>query len=197
MRVRRDKLAALDAEGIAPYAYAYARTHGTQEALAAFEALEAEARVGAGADPAAPPPAEAEGPAVRVAGRVVSWRGQGKTAFAHVADAGGRLQCYFRQDVVGDAAFARLKSLVDVGDLVGVEGPCFRTRAGEITVRAERFELLAKSLRPLPLGKEQVVDGAIVRHSGFADPEQRYRQRYADLAVHPGGAAARSSRARG
>ena len=185
MRVRRDKLAALDAEGIVPYAYAYARTHGTQEALAAFEALEAEARVGAGADPAAPPPAEAEGPAVRVAGRVVSWRGQGKTAFAHLADAGGRLQCYFRQDVVGDAAFARLKSLVDVGDLVGVEGPCFRTRAGEITVRAERFELLAKSLRPLPLGKEQVVDGAIVRHSGFADPEQRYRQRYADLAVHP------------
>ncbi len=75
--------------------------------------------------------------------------------------------------------------LLDIGDVVGVEGPTFRTRTGEVTVRVARFELLAKSLRPLPFGKEEVVDGETVRHSGFADPEQRYRQRYADLAVHP------------
>ena len=69
--------------------------------------------------------------------------------------------------------------------MVGVSGPLMRTRTGEMTVRVAAVEMLAKSLRPLPYGKEEVVDGVTVRHSGFADPEQRYRQRYADLAVHP------------
>jgi lysyl-tRNA synthetase class 2 len=73
----------------------------------------------------------------------------------------------------------------DLGDIIGVHGPLFRTRTGEVTVRVDRVELLAKSLRPLPFGKEEEVNGQTVRHSGFADPEQRYRQRYADLAVHP------------
>jgi lysyl-tRNA synthetase class 2 len=73
----------------------------------------------------------------------------------------------------------------DLGDFIGAHGPLFRTRTGEATVRVDRVELLAKSLRPLPFGKEEEVNGQIVRHSGFADPEQRYRQRYADLAVHP------------
>jgi lysyl-tRNA synthetase class 2 len=66
-----------------------------------------------------------------------------------------------------------------------VHGPLFRTRTGEVTVRVDKVEILAKSLRPLPFGKEEEVNGQIVRHSGFSDPEQRYRQRYADLAVHP------------
>ena len=69
--------------------------------------------------------------------------------------------------------------------MIGVSGPLFRTRTGEVTVRAAEVQMLAKSLRPLPFGKEEVVDGVTVRHSGFSDPEQRYRQRYADLAVHP------------
>ena len=69
--------------------------------------------------------------------------------------------------------------------MIGVVGPLFRTRTGEVTVRVQEVELLAKSLRPLPFGKEEVVDGQIVRHSAFADGEQRSRQRYADLAVHP------------
>jgi len=68
--------------------------------------------------------------------------------------------------------------------VVGVSGPLMRTRTGEVTVRVSSVEMLAKSLRPLPYGKEEVIDGQTVRHSGFADPEQRYRQRYADLAVH-------------
>ena len=77
--------------------------------------------------------------------------------------------------------------MLDAGDLIGAEGYLFRTRTGEVTVRVESFELLAKSLRPLPLGKEEVdaTSGARVVHSGFADVEQRYRQRYADLALHP------------
>jgi lysyl-tRNA synthetase class 2 len=69
--------------------------------------------------------------------------------------------------------------------LIGARGPLFKTKTGETTVRVENFELLAKSLRPLPFGKEEVIDGETIRHSGFSDPEQRYRQRYADLAVHP------------
>ena len=121
---------------------------------------------------------------VRVAGRLVAWRAQGKTVFAHLADMSGRVQLYFRRDDLGDERSARLK-LFDIGDVIGVAGPMFRTRTGEATVRVDAVSMLAKSLRPLPFGKEEVVDGEVVRHSGFSDPEQRYRQRYADLAVHP------------
>lgn len=185
LRDRREKLAQLEARGIPPFAYAYDRSHATDDAITAFEALEREARAVADANPGDVPPPEVEGPVVRVAGRLTSWRSQGKTAFAHLADAAGRVQLYLRRDALGDDAFDVAKSLVDVGDVVGAEGPLFRTRAGEVSVRVERFELLAKSLRPLPFGKEQVVDGQTVRYSGFSDPEQRYRQRYADLAVHP------------
>jgi lysyl-tRNA synthetase, class II len=185
MRARREKLAALEGRGIAPFAYRFDRTHTTTEALAAFAAVEADARAVAESAGVDTPPPEPEGPVARVAGRLVSWRSQGKTAFAHLADQAGRVQLYFRKDVVGDESFDALKHLYDIGDVVGVEGPLFRTRAGEVTLRAERVELLAKSLRPLPFGKEQVVDGKTVRYSGFTDPEQRYRQRYADLAVHP------------
>jgi len=165
LRARRDKLAALEAQGVVPFAYAFDRTHDAASAIAALG------------------PAE-EGPAVRVAGRIVSWRGQGKTVFAHLADMSGRVQLYFRRDDLGEEAFARLK-LLDIGDVIGIEGTMFRTRTGEATVRAAAVTMLAKSLRPLPFGKEEVVDGEVVRHSGFSDPEQRYRQRYADLAVHP------------
>src|SRR5690606_25573768 len=113
------------------------------------------------------------------------WRGHGKTAFAHIEDASGRLQLYFRKDALGEDAFALLE-LLDLGDWIGVEGALFRTRTGEVTVRVTGWTLLAKSLRPLPLGKTEVdaATGEAVRHSAFTDTESRYRQRYADLAVH-------------
>ena len=164
-RARREKLDALVAAGVPPFAYRFDRTH---EASAAIATL----------------PADAEtGDVVRVAGRLVAWRGHGKTAFAHLADSSGRIQLYFRKDELGDERWAQL-DLYDIGDVVGVSGPLMRTRTGEVTVRVQSAEMLAKSLRPLPYGKEEVIDGQTVRHSGFADPEQRYRQRYADLAVH-------------
>jgi lysyl-tRNA synthetase class 2 len=96
----------------------------------------------------------------------------------------GRIQLYFRKDELGDDRFALLQQL-DLGDIVGVVGHLFRTRTGEITIRVSSFELLAKSLRPLPFGKEEEVEGKVVRHSGFSDPEQRFASAYADLAVHP------------
>ena len=165
-RARREKLDALVERGVAPFAYAFDRTHEAAEALTLL-----------------PDEAE-EGPTVRIAGRLVALRGHGKTAFAHLADMSGRIQLYLRRDDIGVDQFETW-GLLDLGDIVGVEGPVFRTRTGEVTVRVQRLELLAKSLRPLPYGKEEVVDGVTVRHSGFSDPEQRYRQRYADLAVHP------------
>lgn len=164
MRARREKLEALAALGVAPFAYSYDRTHGCGAALPLLGEAE-------------------QGPTVRVAGRLVALRGHGKTIFAHVADDTGRIQLYFKKDVLGEA-FA-LVELFDLGDVVGVEGYLFRTRTGEVTVHVTQATLLAKSLRPLPFGKEEQVDGKAVRHSGFADGEQRSRQRYADLAVHP------------
>lgn len=165
LKARREKHDALVERGIAPYAYGFGRTHTAAAAIAAL----------ANAD---------EGEHVRVAGRIVAWRGQGKTSFAHLADDSGRIQLYFRKDDLGDELFETLK-LFDIGDVIGVSGALFRTKTGEATVRVSAAEMLAKSLRPLPFGKEETVDGVIVRHSGFSDPEQRYRMRAVDLAVHP------------
>ncbi|HEX8848541.1 MAG TPA: lysine--tRNA ligase [Gemmatimonadaceae bacterium] len=165
-RARREKLAAIEAQGVMPFAYSFDRSHTAAEALALA------------------PAGNEEGATVRVAGRLVAWRGHGKTVFAHLSDLSGRIQLYFRRDHLGEPAFALLEQL-DIGDLVGVTGPVFRTRTGEITVKADTVTLLAKSLRPLPLGKEEVVDGQTVRHGALEDSEQRSRQRYADLAVHP------------
>ncbi|NUQ20750.1 MAG: lysine--tRNA ligase [Gemmatimonadaceae bacterium] len=164
-RARREKLAAIEAQGVTPFAYSFDRSHTAAEALALA------------------PEGSEEGATVRIAGRLVAWRGHGKTIFAHLADLSGRIQLYFRRDHMGEPAFALLEQL-DIGDLVGVTGPVFRTRTGETTVKADAVTLLAKSLRPLPLGKEEVVDGQTVRHGSLEDSEQRSRQRYADLAVH-------------
>ncbi len=166
MKARREKLAALGALGVVPFAYSFDATHDTVSALRAM------------------PDGGDDGPDVRVAGRIIAWRPHGKTVFAHLADQRSRIQLYFRRDDLGEEVF-KLVDLLDLGDIIGIGGRLFRTRTGEITVRVASVELLAKSLRPLPFGKEERQGDVLVRHSGFADPEQRYRQRYADLAVHP------------
>ncbi|MCI0433022.1 MAG: lysine--tRNA ligase [Gemmatimonadetes bacterium] len=173
---RLEKLAELRRRGVEPFAYAYAVTHRSDEARAAFEAAEAGGEL-----------ADGLGPEVSVAGRLSSLRPHGKTAFADIADRAGRIQVYVRADAV-DPATWELIPLLDLGDWVGVRGPTMRTRTGEVTVRAQALTLLAKTLRPLPWGKaeEDRETGERVVHGGFADVEQRYRQRYADLAVNPG-----------
>jgi len=165
LRSRRDKVDALLARGIPPFAYSFERTHHAADCVPLLGDA-------------------ADGPVVALAGRIVAWRAHGKTTFAHLGDPSGRVQLYLKKDVLGEDGWV-LCDLLDLGDVVGVHGPLFRTRTGEVTVRVERLELLAKSLRPLPFGKEETVDGTVVRHSAFADGEQRSRQRYADLAVHP------------
>jgi lysyl-tRNA synthetase class 2 len=167
------KLAKLRERGVEPYAYAYDPTDTAAAALARFESHEAEH-----------PGAELEEP-VRLAGRIVAKRTMGKSTFAHLADRTGRLQLYFRVNDLGDAY--ETLDLLDLGDWVGAEGTLFRTRTGEVSLKVSAFTLLSKSLRPLPLGKEEVDPETGERrvHSGFTDVEARYRQRYADLAVNP------------
>jgi len=176
MRVRREKLAALRDKGMEPFAYAFDSSATAAEVARSFEAAEA----GGGLDESG------NGPKTSLAGRIVSWRDMGRSVFAHLEDASGRIQIYFRKDALGDEGFETLV-LLDLGDWIGAEGPTFRTRTGEISLRASTWTLLTKSLRPLPLGKVETdtETGERVVHSGFADQEARYRQRYADLAVHP------------
>ncbi|MDQ3555447.1 MAG: lysine--tRNA ligase [Gemmatimonadota bacterium] len=171
-RVVKDRLRKLDAirqAGWEPFAYRFDPTHSTTDALAGFSDGEQ----------------EEEGP-IRVAGRIVAKREMGRSVFMHLADRTGRLQLYLRADVVKDDGFA-LVGLIDLGDWVGAEGSLFRTRTGEVTLRTSTLKLLAKSLRPLPLGKEEhdPTTGIRTVYSGFSDMEGRYRQRYVDLAVHP------------
>jgi lysyl-tRNA synthetase class 2 len=163
---RREKRAALEALGVQPFAYRYERTHLSAEALAAYRDDMSE-----------------NGPEVSIAGRIESWRPKGKVVFGHIEDPAGRIQVYLRQDDLGEAY--EMVSLLDLDDHIGIRGRLFRTKAGEITIRASAVTLLAKSLRPLPRGKTQSGPQGDVTFGGLTDPELRYRQRYADLAVHP------------
>ncbi len=175
-QVRRAKLAKLREKGIEPYPYAFERSHKAGGAASVFaEAEQGEALSEDGL-----------GPEVTVAGRLMSYRGHGKSAFAHIEDVSGQIQVYFKQNVLGTEPFGDL-DLLDLGDWIGIRGPLFRTRKGEITIQVVEWTMLSKSLRPLPMGKTEVDEdtGERVSHSGFSDTEVRYRQRYADLAVHP------------
>jgi lysyl-tRNA synthetase class 2 len=197
---RREKRAALEAQGVPAFAYRYQRSHTAAAALAAYDDAMGE-----------------QGPAVTVAGRIVEMRSHGKTTFLRLEDASGRIQVYLRRDQLGETY--DLLERLDLDDHVGVHGRLFRTRTGEITVRAEHgpsaepgpgakgdevglseleqnsadprvsphsaLTLLAKSLRPLPRGKTRADEDGTTTFGGLQDPEVRYRQRYADLAVHP------------
>lgn len=166
-QTRIEKMERLRASGHEPYPARVERSHTNAEAIAAFEADE-EAEV-----------------QVKLVGRIRSLRPMGKVLFAHVEDGTGQLQYFFRQNDIGEEALALLKREFDLGDFIEASGKMFRTRAGEVSLYVDEFRMIAKALTPLPAGKEEEVDGEIVRHSGLTDPETRYRQRYADLAVNP------------
>ena len=158
---RREKLQELVRRGVAPFAHGFDRSGHIRPAHDAFT--------------------DGDTAVHRLAGRLVALRPHGKTTFAHLADQSGKIQLYLKVDDLGAEAYEVVK-LLDLGDHVGVTGALFRTKTGEVTVRVTALVLLAKALRPLPLGKE---DESGVRHGDLTDAEQRYRQRYADLAVHP------------
>jgi lysyl-tRNA synthetase, class II len=153
--VRRQKLAELRSAGTDPFRANFATTHFSGQALAAYVD---------GQDYAV---------RVRVAGRLTIIRDMGKSQFAKILDQQGLIQIYLKKDVLGEAAYAAFRKL-DIGDIVGVDGTLFKTKAGEVTVKADSVTLVSKALRPLP-----------EKWHGLTDPEQIYRQRYLDLIVNP------------
>jgi lysyl-tRNA synthetase class 2 len=162
---RRTKLARLRQSGVDPYPARARRTHTTAQAIQVLQAL----------------PEGSEPPVITVVGRLVSSRTMGKSSFAHIEDGSGRIQLYLRYDVLGEELYTQFKRDLDLGDFVEATGSVFKTRTGEPSVRVENLRLLGKALRPLPVVKEK--DGQVF--DAFADKEQRYRQRYVDLAVNP------------
>ena len=173
-KIRLAKMEALRASGQEPYPNRVKRTHTVAEAAAAYRAA-----LQAGADP------HDSGVAVALGGRLRSIRTMGKSLFAHVEDGSGRLQLYLRADEVGPEALKNFEAFYDLGDFIQAEGVMFTTKTGEVSLRVKTFQMLAKSLSPLPAAKEQVVDGEKKVFSAFDNPEARYRERYADLAVNP------------
>jgi lysyl-tRNA synthetase class 2 len=121
---------------------------------------------------------------VKIAGRIMAIRRMGKASFAHIQDKEGRIQFYLKKDDIGE--IYDVFKLLDIGDIIGVEGYVFKTKTGEISVHAKSFQLLAKSLLPIPIAKEAMDEsGNKIVYDQFADKELRYRQRYVDLIVNP------------
>jgi lysyl-tRNA synthetase class 2 len=165
MKRRREELEELKRRSVNPYPYFFDRSEYSVDIVASFKD-------------------DAQRRDVRIAGRIMSIRRMGKASFCHLQDSAGRIQVYLKRDDLGEAYDAF--KLLDIGDIVGVEGYIFRTKMGEVSVHATRYELLAKSLRPLPIVKEKTDEaGNKTLFDPFADKELRYRQRYVDLIVNP------------
>ncbi|HIY28248.1 MAG TPA: lysine--tRNA ligase [Firmicutes bacterium] len=159
LQIRRDKLAQLQEAGQDPFRLtSYPVDNHAAPIREKYAALE---------------PEQDSGDQVCVAGRMMSKRVMGKASFADLQDKSGSIQLYVRRDLIGDEAYAAFKKL-DIGDLIGVKGEVFRTKKGELSVKASEVTLLSKSLKPLP-----------EKFHGLTDTDTRYRQRYVDLIVNP------------
>ena len=157
MRVRREKMEAFRAMGVAPFGHRFEVTDYAAEIRAQYDHLDE----------------DEEGGEVRIAGRLMAIRGHGKASFSTLNDRTGNIQIYFKQDVLGEKKYKEEFKRLDIGDIIGIRGVVFKTRRGEVTVRVEDFDLLSKSLRPLP-----------EKFHGLKDVDTRYRQRYLDLMVN-------------
>lgn len=170
-KIRLEKIEQLRNRGIEPYPGRAQRTHTSQQAIRAFEAAEAAGQI--------------DTVNATLVGRLRSMRTMGKITFAHIEDGYGRIQLFFRANDIGEAQLDFFNHVFDLGDFIQAQGVMFRTRTGEVTLRVQDFKLLSKSITPLPAAKDEVIDGEVVRHAALTEPEVRYRQRYADLAVNP------------
>ncbi|ALX50639.1 lysine--tRNA ligase [Lentibacillus amyloliquefaciens] len=160
MRARREKLESLEEKNVNPFGGKFERSHFASELVSAYDQFSKEEL-------------EEKDDEVTIAGRVMTKRGKGKAGFAHIQDLSGQIQIYVRKDMIGEESYEIFKS-ADMGDIVGVTGVMFKTKVGELSVKAVTFTLLTKSLRPLP-----------EKYHGLKDIEQRYRQRYLDLITNP------------
>lgn len=159
MKVRREKMEAFRQMGVPPFGHRYDVTYHTADIHEKFDHLEGE---------------EESDEEVRIAGRLMAIRGHGKASFCTLNDRTGNIQVYFKIDVLGEHKYKEEFKRLDIGDIVGIQGKVFRTRRGELTVRVDDFDLLSKSLRPLP-----------EKFHGLQDVDIRYRQRYLDLIMNP------------
>ncbi len=157
IKERLDKLKALREMGVEPYPYSFDKQDNAADLLSRYSGLD---------------PEQETSDKVSVAGRIMQLRKMGKVTFLHLQDQTGRIQVYVRKDDVGELSYKVLKKS-DLGDIIGIKGHIFTTKTGEITVYAESFELLCKSLRPLP-----------EKYHGLKDKELRYRKRYLDLIMN-------------
>ncbi len=164
IEIRKDKLKKIKEMGINPFPAFFEQTHKSAQIKDNFADLE-----------------EKE---VSIAGRIMSVRLMGKAAFCHIQDSEGRIQVYMQKNKLGDENFELFK-ILDIGDHIGLKGQVLKTRTEEVTIFADEFVLLSKSIRPLPIVKEKEEDGEKVVYDQFADKEMRYRQRYVDLVVNP------------
>ncbi|MGG1572685.1 lysine--tRNA ligase [Fictibacillus sp. NRS-1165] len=160
LRVRREKMNSIRESGKDPFGTKYVRTHTAADITAQYQDVSKEEL-------------EEQAIEVTIAGRIMTKRGKGKAGFAHVQDLTGQIQIYVRTDAVGEEQYD-LFNTIDIGDIVGITGTVFKTKVGELSVKAKDFQLLTKSLRPLP-----------DKFHGLKDVEQRYRQRYVDLIMNP------------
>ncbi len=168
-KIRLQKLEELRTEGVQAYPTRAERTHTSAQAIAEFEAAEKESR-------------EVK---VILAGRIRASRAMGKISFAHIEDADGKVQLFFRINDLGER-MEFFNKMFDLGDFIQASGFMFRTKTGEATLHVQDFRMLAKSVTPLPADKDVTQeDGTVVRYAALEDPELRARQRYADLAVNP------------
>ncbi|WP_053216907.1 lysine--tRNA ligase [Virgibacillus senegalensis] len=160
LRVRREKLQHIQEQGLDPFGTKFERTHLAEEIKQAYDGFSKEEL-------------EEKEAEATIAGRIMTKRGKGKAGFTHIQDLSGQIQLYVRKDQVGDEAY-ELFNTADIGDIIGVTGTVFKTKVGELSVKATNFQMLTKSLRPLP-----------DKFHGLKDVEQRYRQRYLDLITNP------------
>lgn len=157
LKVRREKMEAFRELGVAPFGHRYEVTDYAADIKKDNDGLEG----------------DAEGPEVHIAGRLMAVRGHGKAAFCTLNDRTGNIQVYFKIDVLGEEKYKQQFRRLDIGDIVGIRGTVFKTHRGEVTVRVDDFDLLSKSLRPLP-----------EKFHGLQDVDIRYRQRYLDLIMN-------------
>lgn len=164
---RLEELQHLRSAGINPYPAVFEKTHSSATILSTFS-----------------DEAPAASFAVTVAGRIMAIRKMGKATFCHIQDAEGKIQIYIKKDDLPE--FYELLPMLDIGDIIGIEGYVFRTRTGEVSVHSRSATLLCKSLTPIPVPKEETDEfGNKIVHDAFADKEMRYRRRYVDLIVNP------------
>lgn len=159
LQIRRNKLDELRGLGVDPFGQKFDRTHHAADIVKAYESQSKEEL-------------EALGVEVSIAGRIMQKREMGKAGFAHLQDITGKIQIYVRADTVGETPY-KAYDLLDIGDLIGVRGTVFKTKTGELSIKAKSVEVLSKSLLPLP-----------EKYHGLKDVELRYRQRYVDLIMN-------------